>query len=231
MKKIIFGMLLAVCMMVIVMPMTVYAKRWCEICNNWQDTTVIWKYGDEEHHLGFSTCKKCGTTVESGWEYHSGSGTATCTRGITCDVCGSQYGVLGHDYKLISTRPAMCLLAGTRLYQCSRCSDSYSEPILHQDTIWKRSCIPKLPALKKESSPIYAGITAVTFTPSESMPQGTTGTQTGLRMKTIIGISAMSATKKKMFPCTLGIAVRSPFLQPVQHQGKKHTPVLYAATE
>ena len=129
MKKIIFGMLLAVCMMVIVMPMTVYAKRWCEICNNWQDTTVIWKYGDEEHHLGFSTCKKCGTTVESGWEYHSGSGTATCTRGITCDVCGSQYGVLGHDYKLISTRPAMCLLAGTRLYQCSRCSDSYSEPI------------------------------------------------------------------------------------------------------
>ena len=129
MKKIIFGMLLAVCMMVIVMPMTVYAKRWCEICNNWQDTTVIWKYGDEEHHLGFSTCKKCGTTVESGWEYHSGSGTATCTRGITCDVCGSQYGVLGHDYKLISTRPAMCLLAGTRIYQCSRCSDSYSEPI------------------------------------------------------------------------------------------------------
>ena len=104
-------------------------------------------------------------------------------------------------------------------------------PFLHQDTIWKRSCIPKLPALKKESSPIYAGITAVTFTPSESMPQGTTGTQTGLRMKTIIGISAMSATKKKMFPCTLGIAVRSPFLQPVQHQGKKHTPVLYAATE
>ena len=129
MKKIIFGMLLAVCMMVIVMPMTVYAKRWCEICNNWQDTTVIWKYGDEEHHLGFSTCKKCGTTVESGWEYHSGSGTATCTRGITCDVCGSQYGALGHDYKLISTRPATCLLAGTRIYQCSRCSDSYSEPI------------------------------------------------------------------------------------------------------
>ena len=102
---------------------------------------------------------------------------------------------------------------------------------LHQDTIWKRSCIPKLPALKKDSSPIYAGITAVTFTPSASMPQGMTGTQTGLRMKTIIGISAMSATKKKMFPCTLGIAVRSPFLQPVQHQGKKHTPVLYAATE
>ena len=129
MKKIILGMLLAVCMMVIVMPMTVYAKRWCEICNNWQDTTVIWKYGDEEHHLGFSTCKKCGTTVESGWEYHSGSGTATCTRGITCDVCGSQYGVLGHDYKLISTRPATCILAGTRIYQCSRCSDSYSEPI------------------------------------------------------------------------------------------------------
>ena len=104
-------------------------------------------------------------------------------------------------------------------------------PFLHQDTIWKRSCIPKLPALKKESSPIYAGITAVTFTPSESMPQGTTGTQTGLRMKTIIGIIAMSATKKKMFPCTRGIAVRSSFLQPVQHQGKKYTPVLYAATE
>ena len=57
------------------------------------------------------------------------------------------------------------------------------------------------------------------------------GAQTGFRMKTIIGISAMSATKKKMFPSTLGIAVRSPFLQPVQHQGKKHTPVLYAATE
>lgn len=230
MKKIIFGMLLAVCMMVIVMPMTVYAKRWCEICNNWQDTTVIWKYGDEEHHLGFSTCKKCGTTVESGWEYHSGSGTATCTRGITCDVCGSQYGVLGHDYKLISTRPAASLPAPAFI-SAAAAATLILNPFLHQDTIWKRSCIPKLPALKKESSPIYAGITAVTFTPSESMPQGTTGTQTGLRMKTIIGISAMSATKKKMFPCTLGIAVRSPFLQPVQHQGKKHTPVLYAATE
>ena len=59
------------------------------------------------------------------WQWNS----PTCTRGITCDVCGSQYGVLGHDYKLISTRPATCILAGTRIYQCSRCSDSYSEPI------------------------------------------------------------------------------------------------------
>lgn len=231
MKKIIFGMLLAVCMMVIVMPMTVYAKRWCEICNNWQDTTVIWKYGDEEHHLGFSTCKKCGTTVESGWEYHSGSGTATCTRGITCDVCGSQYGVLGHNYKLISTRPAMCLLAGTRLYQCSRCSDSYSEPIPAPGHDMEEVVYTKATCTKEGVNAYLCRNNCGYFYTERIDAQGTTGTQTGLRMKTIIGISAMSATKKKMFPCTLGIAVRSPFLQPVQHQGKKHTPVLYAATE
>ena len=94
--------------------------------------------------------------------------------------------------------------------------------------IQRQQGLMTIPAVEQ---PPVQGELSVMYAAANMAFLATTGTQTGLRMKTIIGISAMSATKKKMFPCTLGIAVRSSFLQPVQHQGKKYTPVLYAATE
>ena len=231
MKKIILGMLLAVCMMMVVMPLTVYAEMYCNICDSWQSTTESYKYYNEEWHQQYSTCKKCGHTQTTGLNDHSGSGTATCTRGIICDVCGGEYGALGHDYKLISTRPAMCLLAGTRLYQCSRCSDSYSELIPApghniEDIVYTKATCTKegLIAHLCRNNCGYFYTERIDATGHDWYSNWITDENNHWHKCNV-------CNEKKMFPCTLGIAVRSPFLQPVQHQGKKHTPVLYAATE
>ena len=135
------------------------------------------------------------------WEYHSGSGTATCTRGITCDVCGSQYGVLGHDYKLISTRPATCILAPTFI-SAAVAATLILNPFLHQDTIWKRSCIPKLPAPKKVSTLILWRNNCGYFYTVRIDATGHDWYLNWITDENNHCISAMSATKKRYFEHT-----------------------------
>ena len=52
-------------------------------------------------HRGRYQCTHCGYKVIpwSPYEGHSGgTGTFTCTKGKTCEKCGAEYGVLGHDW-------------------------------------------------------------------------------------------------------------------------------------
>ena len=99
MNKKILSVVLILCVMLAVMPMTAYAadRALCTNCNKVQTVRVTSKYADGKWHLRHVTCTVCNKE----WDFlasHNWSGTATCTSGRTCTVCGGSSEPLGHDW-------------------------------------------------------------------------------------------------------------------------------------
>lgn len=100
MRKRILSMLLACSLVLALVPVTVYADRvYCSVCGKLRDVTLSdYVYADGEYHQQYATCNECGKIYSAGLSKHSGSGTATCDTGIKCDLCGGEFGALGHDW-------------------------------------------------------------------------------------------------------------------------------------
>ena len=99
MNKKILSVVLILCLMLAVMPMTAYAadRALCTKCNQVQTVRMTSQYADGKWHLFHVTCTVCNNE----WSYgmsHEWSGTATCTSGRTCTVCGGSSEPLGHDW-------------------------------------------------------------------------------------------------------------------------------------
>ena len=99
MNKKILSVVLILCVMLAVMPMTAYAadRALCANCNQVQTVRVTSQYADGKWHLRHVTCTVCNKE----WDFlasHNWSGTATCTSGRTCTVCGGSSEPLGHDW-------------------------------------------------------------------------------------------------------------------------------------
>ncbi len=99
MNKKILSVVLILCVMLAVMPMTAYAAdiAFCSKCNRIQTVRMTCQYSNDEWHLFSVTCTVC----DNKWYYgmsHQWSGTATCTSGKTCTVCGGSSEPLGHDW-------------------------------------------------------------------------------------------------------------------------------------
>ena len=99
MNKKILSVVLILCVMLAVMPMTAYAadRALCTNCNQVQTVRVTSQYADGKWHLRHVTCTVCNTE----WDFlasHNWSGTATCTSGRTCTECGGSSEPLGHDW-------------------------------------------------------------------------------------------------------------------------------------
>ena len=99
MNKKILSVVLILCVMLAVMPMTAYAAdiAFCSKCNRIQTVRLTYQYSNDEWHLFSVTCTVC----DNKWYYgmsHQWSGTATCTSGKTCTVCGGSSEPLGHDW-------------------------------------------------------------------------------------------------------------------------------------
>ena len=99
MNKKILSVVLILCVMLAVMPMTAYAAdiAFCTKCNKIQTVRVTYRYTDNNWHICNSTCTVCNNI----WFYgmsHKWSGTATCTSGRTCTECGGSSEPLGHDW-------------------------------------------------------------------------------------------------------------------------------------
>ena len=99
MNKKILSVVLILCVMLAVMPMTAYAadRALCTNCNQVQTVRVTSQYADGKWHLRHVTCTVCNKE----WDFlasHKWSGTATCTSGRTCTVCGGSSEPLGHDW-------------------------------------------------------------------------------------------------------------------------------------
>ena len=78
----------------------------CPECKTKQTLEIIgytWKrdgyqVNDQQHWLHV-LCPSCGKDGYLGGEDHSGgTETPTCTTGKTCEKCGGEYGILGHDW-------------------------------------------------------------------------------------------------------------------------------------
>ena len=99
MNKKILSVVLILCVMLAVMPMTAYAAdiAFCSKCNRIQTVRLTYQYSNDEWHICNVTCTVCNNI----WFYgmsHKWSGTATCTSGKTCTVCGGSSEPLGHDW-------------------------------------------------------------------------------------------------------------------------------------
>ena len=99
MNKKILSVVLILCLMLAVMPMTAYAadRALCTRCGQVQTVRMTCQYSNDEWHLFSVTCTVCDNTWDY-WESHIWSGTATCTSGKTCTVCGGSSEPLGHDW-------------------------------------------------------------------------------------------------------------------------------------
>ena len=99
MNKKILSVVLILCVMLAVMPMTAYAANiaLCRKCGQIQTVRVTYKYANDKLHRTALTCTVCDNTWDY-WESHMWSGTATCTSGRTCTDCGGSSEPLGHDW-------------------------------------------------------------------------------------------------------------------------------------
>ena len=99
MNKKILSVVLILCLMLAVMPMTAYAANigFCAKCDQIQTVRVTYQYANDKWHRCDLTCTVCNNTWDY-WEAHTWSGTATCTSGRTCTVCGGSSEPLGHDW-------------------------------------------------------------------------------------------------------------------------------------
>ena len=99
MNKKILSVVLILCLMLAVMPMTAYAAdiALCTKCGQRQTVRVTRQYANDKWHRCYLTCTVCDNTWDY-WESHIWSGTATCTSGRTCTLCGGSSEPLGHDW-------------------------------------------------------------------------------------------------------------------------------------
>ena len=99
MNKKILSVVLILCLMLAVMPMTAYAAdiALCTKCGQRQTVRVTRQYANDKWHRCDLTCTVCDNTWDY-WESHIWSGTATCTSGRTCTDCGGSSEPLGHDW-------------------------------------------------------------------------------------------------------------------------------------
>ena len=99
MNKKILSVVLILCLMLAVMPMTAYAANiaLCTKCGQRQTVRVTRQYANDKWHRCDLTCTVCDNTWDY-WEAHTWSGTATCTSGRTCTECGGSSEPLGHDW-------------------------------------------------------------------------------------------------------------------------------------
>ena len=99
MNKKILSVVLILCVMLAVMPMTAYAagSAICRKCGQIRTVRMTYRYTNNEWHQCYVTCTVCNNK----WNYlasHKWSGTATCTGGRTCTDCGGSSEPLGHDW-------------------------------------------------------------------------------------------------------------------------------------
>ena len=79
------------------------------------------KYDSTYHKVCVDACQNCHKDGNVGHlQVHTGgTGTFTCTTGKTCEKCGAEYGVLGHDWGAWTPNYAS---NGTHTRRCKRCN-------------------------------------------------------------------------------------------------------------
>ena len=131
MKKRFLSVLLTLFMVLMMLPTTAYAdSTWCDTCNKRVTVRYEYEYKDAQWHWNHTYCQECGKNTSNPRTKHQWSGTATCTSGQTCTVCGGTSNPRGHAYESTVTIEPTCTTDGVRTYVCKNdSSHTYTEPI------------------------------------------------------------------------------------------------------
>ena len=95
----------------------------CKNCGSVETREILGyrKYDSNSHRFYVAECQNCHNDGNVTYlKVHSGgTETPTCTTGKTCEKCGAEYGVLGHDWGAWTPNYAS---NGTHTRRCKRCN-------------------------------------------------------------------------------------------------------------
>ena len=96
----------------------------CRLC--WSEYGILghdwgeWTPNDDGTHT--RRCKRSNCDAVENESCSGGTGTFTCTKGKTCEKCGAEYGILGHDWGAWTSDGD-----GTHTRRCTRCDKEETE--------------------------------------------------------------------------------------------------------
>ena len=102
----------------------------CRLC--WSEYGILghdwgaWRPNDDGTHIRSCTRSNCDAVENESCS--GGTGTFTCTTGKTCEKCGAEYGILGHDWGAwTSDGDGTHGTHGTHTRRCTRCDKEETE--------------------------------------------------------------------------------------------------------
>ena len=127
MKKWLIWCLTVLAMVCLIPGIALNAKAeslYCLYCNKFTDCEILGyeKYDSSFHtlHIKCKSCKMEDVVIDTNYSRHTGGNeTPTCTTGKTCEKCGAEYGILGHDWGAWTPNYAS---NGTHTRRCKRCN-------------------------------------------------------------------------------------------------------------
>ena len=98
-------------------------QRRCARCGSMETREILGyrKYDSTSHRVYITECQNCHNDGNVSYlQVHTGGTQGpTCTEGKTCEKCGAEYGVLGHDWGAWTPNYAS---NGTHTRRCKRCN-------------------------------------------------------------------------------------------------------------
>lgn len=109
----------------------------CKNCGSVETREILGyrKYDSNSHRFYVAECQNCHNDGNVAYlKVHSGgTETPTCTTGKTCEKCGAEYGVLGHDwgawtpnYDGTNTHTRRCKRSNCNAVETASCSGGYA---------------------------------------------------------------------------------------------------------
>ena len=141
MKKWLIGCLTVLAMVCLIPGIALNAKAeslYCRYCDKFTDCEILGyeKFDSTFHmlHIRCKSCKKENDIIDAGYSEHTGgTETPTCTTGKTCEKCGAEYGILGHDwgawtpnYDGTNTHTRRCKRSNCDAVETGSCSGGYA---------------------------------------------------------------------------------------------------------
>ena len=127
MKKWLIWCLTVLAMVCLIPGIALNAKAeslYCRYCDKFTDCEILGyeKFDSSFHtlHIKCKSCSKENDIIDARYSEHTDDGkTPTCTKGKTCEKCGAEYGILGHDWGAWTPNYAS---NGTHTRRCKRCN-------------------------------------------------------------------------------------------------------------
>ena len=141
MKKWLIWCLTVLAMVCLIPGIALNAKAeslYCRYCDKFTDCEILGyeKFDSTFHmlHIRCKSCKKENDIIDAGYSEHTGgTETPTCTTGKTCEKCGAEYGILGHDwgawtpiYDGTNTHTRRCKRSNCDAVETGSCSGGYA---------------------------------------------------------------------------------------------------------